>query len=100
HLFETAPRVEGSPYVCPSILDPNLPMSKPTYYDGWRRILTRAGLAPVGTHGIRHRAATDIANSGIPLKIGMVVHSENHICDIDSHGFVESGRLVSDDFAF
>src|SRR4029077_14802254 len=35
HLFETAPRVEGSPYVCPSISDPNLPMSKPTYYDGW-----------------------------------------------------------------
>ena len=72
-LFETAPRLEASPYVCPSILDPNLPMSKPTYYDGWRRILARAGLSHVGTHGIRHRAATDIANSGIPLKIGMVL---------------------------
>ena len=54
-------------------LDPNLPMSKPTYYAGWRRILARAGLAPVGTHGIRHRSATDIANSGIPVKIGMVL---------------------------
>jgi len=72
-LFEIAPRLEESPYVCPSILDPNLPMSKPTYYDGWRRILARAGLAHVGTHGIRHRSATDIANSGIPLKIGMVL---------------------------
>jgi integrase len=72
-LFETAPRLEASPYVCPSILDSNLPMSKPTYYDGWRRILARAGLSHVGTHGIRHRAATDIANSGIPLKIGMVL---------------------------
>ncbi len=72
-LFETAPRFEGSPYVCPSILDPNLPMSKHTYYDGWRRILSRAGVSHVGTHGIRHRAATDIANSGIPLKIGMVL---------------------------
>jgi hypothetical protein len=29
-----------------------------------------------------------------------VVHSENLICDIDSHGFLESGRLVSDDLAF
>jgi len=38
-----------------------------------RRILARAGLSHVGTHGIRHRAATDIANSGIPLKIGMVL---------------------------
>ncbi|HRM95088.1 MAG TPA: tyrosine-type recombinase/integrase, partial [Alicycliphilus sp.] len=27
----------------------------------------------VGTHGIRHRAATDIANSGIPLKVGMAL---------------------------
>jgi integrase len=72
-LFETAPRFEGSPYVCPSILDSNLPMSKPTDYDGWRRILSRAGLSHVGTHGIRHRVATDIANSGIPLKIGMVL---------------------------
>src|SRR6266446_9919140 len=33
----------------------------------------RAGLSHVGTHGIRHRAATDIANSGIPLKICMVL---------------------------
>src|SRR5258708_31997094 len=72
-VFEMARRLEESPYVCPSILDPNLPMSKPTYYDGWRRILARAGLVHVGTHGIRHRSATDIANSGIPLKIGMVL---------------------------
>ena len=40
-LFETAPRFEVSPFVCPSIFDPNLPMSKHTYYKGWRRILRR-----------------------------------------------------------
>ncbi|GHE45971.1 integrase [Camelimonas fluminis] len=72
-LFETAPRLEDSPFVCPSIFDPELPMSKHTYYQGWRRILDRAGVPHIGTHGIRHRAATDIANSGIPVKVGMAL---------------------------
>lgn len=72
-LFESAPRFEDSPYVCPSIFDPNLPMSKHTYWHGWRRVLERAGLPHIGTHGIRHRAATDIANSGIPVKVGMAL---------------------------
>jgi integrase len=72
-LFETAPRFEESPYVCPSIFDPNLPMSKHTYWSGWRRVLERAGLPHIGTHGIRHRSATDIANSGIPVKVGMAL---------------------------
>jgi integrase len=72
-LFETAPLLEDSPYVCPSVFDPKLPMSKHTYYQGWCRILERAGLPHIGTHGIRHRAATDIANSGIPVKVGMAL---------------------------
>lgn len=72
-LFETAPTLEDSPFVCPSVFDSSLPMSKGTYYTGWRRILERAELAHIGTHGIRHRAATDIANSGIPVKVGMVL---------------------------
>jgi hypothetical protein len=72
-LLETAPRLEKSPYVCPSIFDPNRPMSKHTYSKGWRRILGRAGLPHIGTHGIRHRSATDIANSGIPVKVGMAL---------------------------
>jgi integrase len=37
-------------------------MSKHSYYKGWRRILGRAGLPRIGTHGIRHRSATEIAN--------------------------------------
>jgi hypothetical protein len=72
-LLEAALRLENSPYVCPSIFDPNLPMSKHTYYKGWRRILGRAGLPHIGTHSIRHRSATDIANSGIPVKVGMAL---------------------------
>jgi len=72
-LLETAPLLEDSPFVCPSVFNPKLPMSKHTYYQGWRRILERAGLPHIGTHGIRHRAATDIANSGIPVKVGMAL---------------------------
>lgn len=72
-LLSTAPRLEGSPYVCPSIFDPSTPMSENTYFSGWRRILERAGVPHVGTHGIRHRAATDIANSGAPVKVGMAL---------------------------
>jgi integrase len=72
-LFETAPRLETSPFVCPSIFDPTMPMSKHTYYTGWKRILERAKLPHIGTHGIRHRSATDIANSGVPVKVGMAL---------------------------
>lgn len=46
-------------------------MTDNTYQHGWRRILSRAGVPHVGTHGIRHRATTDIANSGVPTKVGM-----------------------------
>ena len=48
-------------------------MSKHTYWAGWRRILERAGLPHSGTHAVRHRAATDIANSGVPVKVGMAL---------------------------
>ena len=40
---------------------------------GKGRINNRAGVPHVGTHGIRHRAATDIANSGVPVKVGMAL---------------------------
>lgn len=70
-LLNSAPRSKGSPYVCPSIFDPMRPMSPHTYSLGWARILQRAEVPHIGTHGIRHRAATDIANSGIPINVGM-----------------------------
>ena len=72
-LFRTVPRLEDSPFVCPSVFDPGKPMSSHTYYQGWKRILERAGIPHVGTHGIRHRSATDIANSGVPVKVGMAL---------------------------
>jgi hypothetical protein len=70
-LLSTAPRLQRSPYVVPSISQPDQPMSQYTYFEGWKRILERAEILHVGTHGIRHRATTEIANSGVPVKVGM-----------------------------
>jgi integrase len=70
-LLVNAPRLEGSPYVVPSIFKADRPMSQASYSRGWRRILERAKVPHVGTHGIRHRATTEIANSGVPVKVGM-----------------------------
>lgn len=78
-LLTNAPRLEDSPYVCPAIFDPSIPMSQHTYSSGWKRILERAGVPHVGTHGIRHRAATDIANSGVPVKVGMTLTAHKTI---------------------
>ncbi len=72
-LLSEAPRFGNSPFVCPSIFDPSVRMTDNTYSQAWRRILQRAGVPHVGTHGIRHRAATDIANSGAPIKVGMAL---------------------------
>jgi integrase len=72
-LLESAPRLEDSPYVVPSIFDPLKPMPKHTYSSGWARIIQRAGVPHCGTHAVRHRAATDIANSGVPVKVGMAL---------------------------
>jgi integrase len=72
-LLDAAPRLEDSPYVVPSIFNPRKPMPKHTYSSGWRRIVQRAGIPHCGTHAVRHRAATDIANSGVPVKVGMAL---------------------------
>jgi integrase len=70
-LLSKAPRLEGSPYVVPSVCRPCQPMCWTAYSRGWTRVLRHAGILHVGTHGIRHRATTEIANSGVPLKVGM-----------------------------
>ena len=70
-LLSNAPRLGDSPYVVPSIFKPERPMSQNTYFKGWKRILARAEIPHIGTHGIRHRATTEIANSGVPVKVGM-----------------------------
>ena len=70
-LLSTAPRREGCPYVLPSPNDPTRHLTHGEHYGGWTRVLKAAGVPHVGTHGIRHRATTDIANSGVPTKVGM-----------------------------
>ena len=72
-LLSTVPRQEGCPYVLPSPRHPGKHLTTGEYYGGWSRALKAAGAAHVGTHGIRHRSATDIANSGIPVKVGMAL---------------------------
>ncbi|GAO21768.1 MAG: tyrosine-type recombinase/integrase [Proteobacteria bacterium] len=72
-LLSTAPRREGCPYVLPSPNHANRHLTDGEYYNGWSRTLKAAGVTHVGTHGIRHRSATDIANSGIPVKVGMAL---------------------------
>jgi len=72
-LLSTAPRQKGNPYVLPSPRHPGQHLTTGEYYGGWCRALKAAGATHVGTHGIRHRSATDIANSGIPVKVGMAL---------------------------
>lgn len=72
-LVAKAPRIHGSPFVVPSLKDPQKPLPILTYWKGWRSVLRGAGVPHCGTHAIRHRAATDIANSGVPLKVGMAL---------------------------
>ncbi|ERY33664.1 tyrosine-type recombinase/integrase [Pseudomonas aeruginosa] len=72
-LLSTAPRQEGCPHVLPSPSHPGQHLTTGEYYNGWSRVLKAAGATHVGTHGIRHRSATDIANSGIPVKVGMAL---------------------------
>ena len=72
-LLQEAPRYARSKFVIPALFDGSQPMTKNTYWAGWKRILERAGLPHCGTHAVRHRAATDIANSGVPVKVGMAL---------------------------
>ena len=72
-LLQEAPRYARCRFVIPALFDGSQPMTKNTYWAGWKRILERAGLPHCGTHAVRHRAATDIANSGVPVKVGMAL---------------------------
>ncbi|MEM0985127.1 MAG: site-specific integrase [Pseudomonadota bacterium] len=71
-LIENAPSRGKSKYVCPAVTDPKKPLSPHTYYSsGWKRILKLAGVEHCGTHHVRHRAATDIANAVDNVRTGM-----------------------------
>lgn len=92
-LLWNAPRFHNSPYVVPGITNPQRSMSKHSYWEAWRRILAASGIAHVGTHGIRHRAATDIANSGIPLKVGMTLTAHKTVTMFMRYVHVEDDQV-------
>jgi integrase len=92
-LLWNAPRFHGSPYVVPGVTNPQQRMSKHSYWAAWTRILAASGLAHVGTHGIRHRAATDIANSGIPLKVGMTLTAHKTVTMFMRYVHVEDDQV-------
>jgi len=92
-LLWNAPRFNGSSYVVPAITKPSVAMSKHSYWEAWKRILSAAGIVHVGTHGIRHRAATDIANSGIPLKVGMTLTAHKTVTMFMRYVHVEDDQV-------
>jgi hypothetical protein len=55
----------------------------------------------VGTHGIRHRAATDIANSGVPIKVGMALTAHKTVTMFMTyvHAKDNPGRAAADKVA-
>lgn len=92
-LLREAPRFVGSAYVVPGITNPKRWLSKYSYWSAWKRILVSSGLAHVGTHGIRHRSATDIANSGIPLKVGMALTAHKTVESFMRYVHVEDNQV-------
>ena len=92
-LLKSAMRFHNSPYVIPAITKPSRPMSKHSYWEAWKRILAASGVLHVGTHGIRHRAATDIANSGIPLKVGMALTAHKTVTMFMRYVHVEDDQV-------
>ncbi len=92
-LLWNAPRFHGSPYVIPAVTKPGVAMSKHSYWEAWKRILAACGIAHVGTHGIRHRAATDIANSGVPLKVGMTLTAHKTVTMFMRYVHVEDDQV-------
>lgn len=92
-LLWNAPRFHGSPYVIPAVTKPSVAMSKHSYWEAWKRILAACGIAHIGTHGIRHRAATDIANSGIPLKVGMTLTAHKTVTMFMRYVHVEDDQV-------
>lgn len=92
-LLREAPRFADSPYVVPGINNPQRWLSKHSYWSAWKRILTASGLAHVGTHGVRHRTATDIANSGIPLKVGIALTAHKTVTSFMRYIHVEDDQV-------
>lgn len=64
-----------------------------SYQRAWQRVLGAVGIAATGTHAIRHRAATDIANSGIPIKVGMALTAHKRLDIFMGYVHLEEGQV-------
>lgn len=62
-----AHRVDGCDFVIYSRL--RGPIHRTSLEDSWRRIRQRAGLSKVRIHDLRHSAASDAINAGVPLEV-------------------------------
>ncbi len=63
-LLDTAPRIVGSPFVCPAT-DPDLPLRVDVLRSGFRRVMKRAGVVAgenASLHLIRHWFSTQVYN--------------------------------------
>src|SRR3546814_14517189 len=88
-LLSTAPRLEGCPYVLPSPNDATKHLTHGEHYGGCKRVLKPAGVPHVGTHGIRHRATTDIAQSDVPTKVVRHLYGRNTVATFMHHAHSE-----------
>ncbi len=92
-LLLKIPRKEGSQFVFPGRRSVNKHLNFATYHRVWRRILKECDVPGVGTHGLRHRAATDIANSGLPLKVGMALTGHRRLATFMRYVHVEDDQV-------
>lgn len=71
--LSVAARNAATPYVPPLSLHPGQHLTDDEYYNDWTCTLKAAGVTYVATHATRPRSATDTANSGIPLTVGLAL---------------------------
>lgn len=88
-----AVRSKGSLFVVPRPDGSGRSIPYATYHKNWRRVLKAVGIDAVGTHAIRHRAATDIANSGVPIKAGMALTAHKRLEVFMGYVHIDDGQV-------
>jgi integrase len=72
NILTAALENSNSRWVVSSVSDPEMPLSYNTVQKAFKRLLDRAHVPHATLHSIRHRCATEIANTpSIPIKVGM-----------------------------
>lgn len=92
-LCLAAKTLPKSAFVVSRCIDQGQPIAYINYVKAWKRVLKATENEYVGTHGIRHRAATDIANSGIPIKVGMALTGHRKLDVFMAYVHVEEPQI-------